>query len=61
MKPFELGITALNREKVKVLRKNRKSSLICAKYNRTYDRIIQKYKEIDREKTYAKFNRTDNF
>jgi len=35
--------------------------LRCAKYNRTYDRIIQKYKEIDREKTYAKFNRTDNF
>jgi len=35
--------------------------LRCAKYNGTYDRIIEKYKEIDREKTYAKFNRTNNF
>lgn len=29
--------------------------LRCAKYNVTYDRIIQKYKELGREKTYAKF------
>ena len=35
--------------------------LRCAKYNRTYDRLIQKYKEIDREKTYAKFGLTNNF
>jgi len=35
--------------------------LRCAKYNHTYDRIIQKYKEIDREKTYAKFGLTNNF
>jgi len=34
--------------------------LRCAKYNRTYDRLIQKYKEIDREKTYAKFDLTNN-
>lgn len=30
--------------------------LRCAKYNGTYDRIIQKYKKLDREKVYAKFN-----
>ena len=29
--------------------------LRCAKYNGTYDRIIQKYREIDREKVYSKF------
>lgn len=29
--------------------------LRCAKYNGTYDRIIQNYKEMNREKTYAKF------
>jgi hypothetical protein len=34
--------------------------LRCAKYNRTYDRLIQKYMEIDREKTYAKFDQTKN-
>ena len=27
--------------------------LRCAKYNGTYDRIIGRYREMDREKTYA--------
>jgi transposase len=30
--------------------------LRCAKYNGTYDRIIQNYKKMDREKTYTKFS-----
>ena len=34
--------------------------LRCAKYNHTYNRIIQKYRDIDREKTYAKFKITNN-
>lgn len=34
--------------------------LRCAKYNGTYDRIIQKYKALDREKTYAKFDSERN-
>ena len=30
--------------------------LRCAKYNGTYDSVIQKYKDLDRKKTYSKFN-----
>jgi hypothetical protein len=33
--------------------------LRCAKYNGTYDRIIEKYKQMHREKTYSKFH-SDN-
>ncbi|MBW2329380.1 MAG: ISKra4 family transposase [Deltaproteobacteria bacterium] len=35
--------------------------LRCAKYNGTYDRIIQKYKELDRKKVYAKFHLANGF
>jgi hypothetical protein len=31
--------------------------LRCAKYNRTYDTIIKKYKTINNKKTYAKFKK----
>lgn len=29
--------------------------LRCAKYNKTYDKIIELHKQVDREKTYAEF------
>jgi hypothetical protein len=35
--------------------------LRCAKYNGTYDRIIHKYRELDREKVYAKFHLANGF
>ena len=34
--------------------------LRCAKYNGTYDKIIELYKKIDREQIYAKFRSADN-
>ena len=34
--------------------------LRCAKYNGTYDKIIELYKQIDRERIYAKFRSADN-
>jgi hypothetical protein len=35
--------------------------LRCAKYNGTYDRIIQRHKELDRGKVYAKFRLANSF
>jgi hypothetical protein len=34
--------------------------LRCAKYNKTYDKIMEIYKQVDRERIYAKFRSKQN-